>query len=45
MRTDDWITKLYYKQISDRQKYNNDTRKNVSCKKKTSSRSTKFRSK
>ena len=42
MRKDDWITKLYYKQLSDRQKYNRDSRKNVSCKKKISIRSIKF---
>ena len=34
MRKDDWITELYYKQINDRQKYNRDSRKNVSSKKK-----------
>ena len=45
MRKDDWITKLYYKQISDKPKSNRNTRENVSSKKKTSSRSTKFRSK
>ena len=44
MRKDDWITKLYYKQLSDRQKHNNNTGKNVSCKKKTTSTSTKLRS-
>ena len=43
MRKDDWITRLYYKQLSDRQKHNNDTRKNVSCKKKTSFKPIKFR--
>ena len=36
MRKDDWITKLYYKQLGDRQKHNRNSRKNVSCKKKTS---------
>ena len=34
MRKDDWITKLYYKQLSDKSKYNRDSRKDVSSKKK-----------
>ena len=44
MRKDDWITDLYYKQINDRQKYSNYTRKNVSSKKETSPKTTKSRS-
>ena len=44
MRKDDWISKLYYKQISDKSKYNRDSGKNVSSKKKTSSKSIKFKS-
>ena len=43
MRKDDWITKLYYKQLGDRQKHNNDTRENVSCKEKIPSKSIKFK--
>ena len=35
MRKDDWITKLYYKQLNDKPRNNRDTRKNVSSKKKT----------
>ena len=34
MRKDDWITKLYYKQISDKPKNNRDSGKNVSSEKK-----------
>ena len=45
MRKDDWITRLYYKQLSDRQKHNNNSRKNVSCEKKTSIKPIKPRSK
>ena len=33
MRKDDWITKLYYKQLNGDSKYNRNTRKNVSSKK------------
>ena len=36
MRKDDWITQLYYKQLSDKSKNNRNTGKNVSGKKKTS---------
>ena len=36
MRKDDWITKLYYKQLSDKSKSNNSTRENVSSEKKIS---------
>ena len=43
MRKDDWITKLYYKQISDKPKSNRNTRENVSSKKKTSPKPIKFR--
>ena len=45
MRKDDWITKLYYKQLSDRQKHNNNSRKNVSCEKKTPPRPIKSKNK
>ena len=41
MRKDDWITQLYYKQISDKSKSNRDSGKNVSDKKKISSKSIK----
>ncbi len=36
MRKDDWITKLYYSQLSDKPKSNRNSRKNVSSKKKNS---------
>ena len=36
MRKDDWITELYYKQISDKSKNNRDSGKDVSSKKKIS---------
>ena len=36
MRKDDWITKLYYKQLSDKIRNNRDSGKNVSSKKKIS---------
>ena len=45
MRKDDWITKLYYKQLSDKSRSNRNSGKNVSSKKKISSNPTKFRSK
>ena len=45
MRKDDWITKLYYKQLSDKSRNNNSSGKNVSSKKKISLKSTKSRSK
>ena len=45
MRKDDWITKLYYKQLNDRQKHNRDSRKNVSCQEKTSPKPIKPKSK
>ena len=35
MRKDDWITKLYYKNLSEYTRYNNNTGKDVSSKKKT----------
>ena len=35
MRKDDWITKLYYKQLSDKIRNNNNSGKNVSCQEKT----------
>ena len=44
MRKDDWITKLYYKQLSDKIRNNRDSGKNVSSKKKTSIKSTKSKS-
>ena len=39
MRRDDWITKLYYKQLNDKSKYNRDSGKDVSSKKKITSKS------
>ena len=36
MRTDDWITKLYYKQLSDKSRDNRNSGKNVSSEKKIS---------
>ncbi len=41
MRKDDWITKLYYKQLSDKIRNNRDSGKNVSSKKKISLRKVK----
>ena len=43
MRKDDWITKLYYKQLSDKVRDNNNSRENVSSKKKTSFKPIKLR--
>ena len=34
MRKDDWITELYYKQISDKSRNNRSTRENVPSEKK-----------
>ena len=34
MRKDDWITELYYKELSDKSRNNRDSGKNVSSKKK-----------
>lgn len=34
MRKDDWITELYYKQLSDKIRNNRDSRENVPSKKK-----------
>ena len=34
MRKDDWITELYYKQLSDKSRNNKDSGKDVSSKKK-----------
>ena len=34
MRNDDWITKLYYKQLSDKSRSNRNSGKNVSSEKK-----------
>ena len=45
MRKDDWITELYYKQLSDKIRNNRDSGKNVSSKKKNPPKPTKFRSK
>ena len=36
MRKDDWITELYYKQLSDKIRNNRDSGKDVSSKKKIS---------
>ena len=36
MRKDDWIQELYYKELSDKSKSNNNSGKNVSSKKKIS---------
>ena len=43
MRKDDWITELYYKQLSEYTRYNNNTRKDVSSKKKISSKPIKLK--
>ena len=45
MRKDDWITKLYYKQLSEKSRNNRDSGKNVSSKKKISLRKIKFKCK
>ena len=45
MRKDDWITKLYYKQLSDKSKNNRNSRKDVSSKEKISSPPIKFKHK
>ena len=45
MRKDDWITKLYYRQLNDRQKHNRNSGKDVSCKKKNTIKSVKFKNK
>ena len=45
MRKDDWITELYYKQLSDKSKSNRNSGKNVSSSKKTTSKSTKLKCK
>ena len=42
MRTDDWITKLYYKQLSDKSKSNRNTGKIISSKKEISRTQNKF---
>ena len=36
MRKDDWITELYYKQLSDKSRNNRDSGKDISSKKKIS---------
>ena len=43
MRKDDWITQLYYKQLSDKIRNNRDSGKNVSSKKKISFKSNKIK--
>ena len=43
MRKDDWITDLYYKQLSDKSRNNNSSGKNVSSKKKISRTQNQFR--
>ena len=43
MRKDDWITKLYYKQLSDKSKYNRDSRNTISSKKEISRTQNQFR--
>ena len=43
MRKDDWIAELYYKQISDKSKSNNNSRKDVSSKKKIFSTQDQFK--
>jgi hypothetical protein len=43
MRKDDWITKLYYKQLSDKSRYNRNTRKVISSKKEISGTQNQFR--
>ena len=42
MRKDDWITKLYYNQLSDKIRNNRNTRENVSSKKKITRKQTKY---
>ena len=43
MRKDDWITELYYKQLSEKFRNNRTTRKDVSNKKAISSTQDQFR--
>ena len=43
MRKDDWITKLYYKQLNDKSRSNNNSGKNVSSEKKISSKPIKLK--
>jgi|TARA_R100000541_G_scaffold16713_1_gene26340 hypothetical protein len=43
MRKDDWITELYYKQISDKSRSNNNSRKDVSSKKKIPPKQNQFK--
>ena len=45
MREDDWITKLYYKQLSDKSRNSRNSGKNVSSKEKISSPQIKFKHK
>ena len=44
MRKDDWITELYYKQLSDKIRNNRDTRKTIPGKKEISRTQNKFKS-
>jgi len=43
MRKDDWIAELYYKQISDKSRSNNNSRKDVSSKKEIPSTQDQFK--
>ena len=43
MRKDDWITKLYYKQLSDKIRNNRDSRKDVPSEKKISRTQNQFK--
>ena len=43
MRKDDWITKLYYKQLSDKSRDNRNSGKNVSSEKKNPLKTIKFK--
>ena len=45
MRNDDWITKLYYKQLSGKSRNNRDSGKNVSSKKEIPRTQNKFKCK
>ena len=43
MRKDDWITELYYKQLSDKIRNNRDSGKNVPSKKKVPRKQNQFK--
>ena len=45
MRKDDWITELYYKQLSDKVRNNRNSGETISSKKKISTRENKLRNK